>query len=500
MSFVLPVENTEIEATGRCFFDSLVADASLSLLKSSASASKDGTSASSKNDDDVEIVIDEECDINDSYALLGIPHVRFRASEALIKRAYRKASLALHPDRQIAQGREPKESEQRFKALQSAFEALSNPHRKLLHDSKIPFDEPVPEKDSADFFGTFGDAFRQWSEYCSESALSAASVSEVPSLGGDEDVPSEDDLRARLVEDEALLFDETRAKKLDAEWFEKVDQFYDFWFTHFRSWRDFTFKGEHEMEENATRDERRWVEKQNRAEARKWKKNESQRVQLLVRRANKADPRLVRRRAIWQARKEAQKAQKEAEKQARLEEEQAKKEREQKEQAQKELAAKKARQAEKRELRLAKKTLKKFAPAFRETHADLAAEACLSADGIETLLQQATLEQLRELVAVDGMERFEKLKTVHDAIAARLQQEKEKADQLRRQKAREQRGAPWSADELRRLSAALQKFPGGTTDRWERVCAFLGRVCCLFQCQRLPCLVDKLVSRAEQTR
>jgi len=52
-------------------------------------------------------------------------------------------------------------------------------------------------------------------------------------------------------------------------------RFYQFWFT-FKSWRDFTFKGKHRLDEAENRDEKRWMMRENKTKANKAKKAETQ--------------------------------------------------------------------------------------------------------------------------------------------------------------------------------------------------------------------------------
>jgi len=65
---------------------------------------------------------------DDYYAVLGVSR---DASEADIKKAYRKEALKWHPDKNP----DNKESaEQMFKAVAEAYEVLSNPDKRALYD------------------------------------------------------------------------------------------------------------------------------------------------------------------------------------------------------------------------------------------------------------------------------------------------------------------------------------------------------------------------------
>ena len=170
----------------------------------------------------------------DLYALLGLQHERWMASEHDIRKAYRKAALEHHPDKKRAasQGDLKKlhENEERFKAIQDAYETLSDPSKRREFDSLDPFDDSLPDgaacgESPEEFIRQFSAAFARNSKWS--------------------------------VKQPVASFPES----LDAA-DEVVDRFYSFWFS-FKSWREFPHPDEEDVEQAESRYERRWIEKHN---------------------------------------------------------------------------------------------------------------------------------------------------------------------------------------------------------------------------------------------
>lgn len=244
----------------------------------------------SQFEDDVEFLrsLDpKEWKDQDHYRVLGLKRLRIKATEDDIRRAYRKMVLKYHPDKRKAQGEEVKSDDDFFTCITKAYEILGVPAKRRSYDSVDPFfDDSLPTNNELkrDFFEVFPKYFKlnaRWSE-----------KKPVPLLGSPE--------TSR----------------------ENVEKFYSFWY-NFDSWREFSYLDEEEKEKGQDRDERRWIEKQNKALRQKRKKEEMSRIRSLVDLAYNSDPRIAKF-------KQEDKDRKAAQKQAKLQAIQAKKEMEQK--------------------------------------------------------------------------------------------------------------------------------------------------------------------------
>lgn len=206
------------------------------------------------------------------YPLLGVSE---GSSPEDIKKAYRIQALASHPDKL---GQLPEEEatkvQENFVMIQEAYEILSNPAKRQLYDSSLPFDDRLPKyKEGQNFYEVFAPVFARNARFSVKKP--------VPDLGGPESPLAE------------------------------VKRFYEFW-DHFQSWRDplslAQADGEDmcDLEEAECREEKRWMMRENQRIGKKYKRAEQERVASLVNLAEKTDPRL-------NAEKDAKKAAKEAE-------------------------------------------------------------------------------------------------------------------------------------------------------------------------------------------
>lgn len=282
---------------------------------------------------------------------------------------------------------------------------------------------------------------------------------------------------------------------------EEVLAFYDSWFD-FESWRDFTLDIEdaHDPDEAQCREEKRWMERENKKQAEKLKKNENNRINRMVETAHKWDPRIIAYKEELKNRKKAakqsrfgNKAELEAAAKKKAEEEAT----EQKRKEEEEQAAKKdqkaIKEANKRNVRLAKKAFREGCEALGMSGESMTrvlevcencavpGEGAFSADDLHafaTRLEGLTLESAAAvsdeayaaLCAKKGMAAPTKAAPQAPAPAAEsaapapvVQASTSKADKDRK----------WSRDEVDALHKALVKYPSGTQERWDKIAAFI---------------------------
>lgn len=397
----------------------------------------------------------------DLYALLGLQHERWMASEAQIRTAYRKAALEHHPDKKRAQSAgdlgKLQENEDKFKAIQDAYETLSDPSKRREFDSLDPFDDSLPTElqasDPDEYFKHFGAAFKRNSKWSVRKP--------VPDLGTMESDDS------------------------------SIDDFYSFWFS-FKSWREFPHPDEEDVELAEGRDERRWIERHNAKLREKGRKEEIRRINEFVDLAHRLDPRLIKRRDAERLEKEQQKAAKAAERQRRLDEEKAKKEMEEKARLEEEAAkqdAKKQRQMEKKALQKERSKLRK-GTGVQESQ-DIQTSVLYPTDNVELICSYLEFPKLQDLnnalqsndskeskmkaleeafehaLSLKEDQKREKTVAMQSAVLASKKEEKEALQQ------RIKNLEEWSEEEVRLLNKALDKFPPGTSRRWETIQGYL---------------------------
>ncbi|XP_041015751.1 dnaJ homolog subfamily C member 2-like [Juglans microcarpa x Juglans regia] len=398
----------------------------------------------------------------DHYALLGLSHLRYLATEEQIRKSYRETALKHHPDKQAAlllaeetedakQARKD-EIENHFKSIQEAYEVLMDPVRRRIYDSTDEFDDDIPTDCAPqDFFKVFGPAFLRNGRW---------SVNQpIPFLG-----------------DENTLLKE-------------VDSFYNFWYS-FKSWREFPHADEFDLEQAESRDHKRWMERQNAKLSEKARKEECTRIRVLVDNAYKRDPRILRR-------KEEERAEKQRKKEAKflakkLQEEEAARiaEEERRQKEEEERRAAEVASQQKKEKEKEKKLLRKERARLRTLSRPVVSQHLLdlSEDDVESLCMSLDIKQLRTLCdMMEGKEGMELAKVLRDADGYKNDSEgKKEHGQTQQQNGTvgsngnvslnsfEKKEKPWSKEEIELLKKGMQKYPKGISRRWEVVSEYIG--------------------------
>ncbi|KAJ0037044.1 hypothetical protein NL108_016425, partial [Boleophthalmus pectinirostris] len=396
----------------------------------------------------------------DHYAVLGLPHLRYKATQKQIKAAHKAIVLKHHPDKRKAAGEQIVEGDNDyFTCITKAIEILSDPVKRRAFDSVDPtFDNTVPSKSEGkeNFFEVFGPVFERNARWSSKK--------HIPKLGTVEST------------------------------FEEVDNFYSFWY-NFDSWREFSYLDEEEKEKAECRDERRWIEKQNRASRAQRKKEEMNRIRTLVDTAYSCDPRIKKFKEEEKARKESEKKakadakkreQEEREKarQAELEAVRLAKEKEEEEARQAALQAKKEKEIQKKAIKKERQKLRTSCKNWNY-FADNEVDSVKMMEEVEKLcdrLELTSLQSLNEILASGSKEESKAAveKQVEEVNQA-LQRERE-AEVQAQQAARASEQASggggsgakgWTEDDLQLLIKAVNLFPAGTNARWEVIANYM---------------------------
>ncbi|KAF9125012.1 DnaJ (Hsp40), sub C, member 2 [Mortierella sp. 14UC] len=391
----------------------------------------------------------------DHYRLLGLGTARWRANHSMIKKAHRTKVLVHHPDKKsAATGSNATHDDAFFKCIQKAYEILSDPIKRR---------QPVFEREAR--FSVVSDRRK------------------IPGIGTMESSK------------------------------EEVEAFYGFWYG-FESWRSFEYLDKEEGEGAENRDDKRYIEKKNKAERAKLKKEDMARLRKLVDTAFALDPRMAafkeqdreakdakKKERLEQAKNAKREAEREAALAKELEEEKESSERLKKEEEKKE------KEAKKKAIRKEKKNIKTLMKDANYGHpkgkhvSPSTLEIYLSE--LETILDKLSLEDLERIVAglsvakVSNQDKqkiltLEAQKLVREGFANAESLTQFGADAVERstKKADTTTKAPtttttsasndsntptkdWSVEEVALLIKAANKFPGGVSNRWETIAAYV---------------------------
>lgn len=391
----------------------------------------------------------------DHYKVLGLTKLRYKATEDDIKKAYRQKVLKHHPDKRRGAGEEIREEDDYFTCITRAYETLGTPAKRVSFDSVDPlFDEEIPDgkiSKPEKFFKVFRPAFERNARWSNRR--------QVPELGS------------------------PKASR------DHVEHFYSFWYS-FDSWREFSYLDEEEKEKGENRDERRYIERQNKAARKDRKKAETARLRQLVDTAYATDPRVQRFKDEDRDKKAAQKQRKQDERQRRIEEEaralnaaeEAARQRREAEEAARRAeqeAARRQKEAVRQALSRGRQTLRQLCTErgyFAESDAERA-EHMMELERMCTVLDALRLEELSEQLGQPdgGRDRF--LAEV-EHVRRQVEQERVAGDPGSAKQASaggKVKSKPWSHDELQTLIKAVKLFPAGTSQRWEVIASFINQ-------------------------
>ncbi|GFS89032.1 dnaJ homolog subfamily C member 2 [Nephila pilipes] len=396
----------------------------------------------------------------DHYAVLGLKKKRFLAKDSELKKAYRRKVLLHHPDKRRNAGENVKDLDHDyFTCITKAYEILGNPTKRQSYDSVDPeFDDvvhPVNNHSKEHFFKIFGPVFEANSRWSMKKP--------VPLLGKEDSSVNE------------------------------VDDFYSFWY-NFDSWREFSYLDEEEKEKGENREERKWIEKQNKVARQKRKKDEMARIRQLVDNAYACDPRIIKFKEEEKQRKLAQKKAREEAVRQKIEEDKQKKqealEEEQRQKKKEEEEAKLKREKEKKEkeaLKKVQKREKKLLQQICEQNNYFASDEETKVSHlkeVDKLCNLLSLQKLQDLNAALQKEDDNNKKNLflEEVESLKKQMELEKEQLI----ATSQRSAsntddkktsqkPWSPSDLQLLVKGVNLFPAGTNNRWEVIVAFMAQ-------------------------
>jgi DnaJ family protein C protein 2 len=395
-------------------------------------------------------------DFSDYYILLGIPDLRFRASEADIRKAYRARVIEVHPDKLEQSQR----NDEQFKELQRALDTLTDAKKRRAYDSKLAqalypdlSEDEIPSAAAADsFYTVFSPLFDRVAIWSAQRPV--LHLSTPPNFSGD-----------------------------DNKEYAYAQKFYDYWFS-FRSWRDYSFELDNvDLDSAGSREEKRWMERQIERHNKKRGADAASVVRKLADSAFKLDPRIFKIREAERLQKEARRAAKEAEKRA-AEEAEAQKQREAAEAAAKaeeeRLSAKREKEFEQRALRKERKRLRdnvvgRSLPLSATVDDAMLEDICKSLsrldlaainDGLEAADNADGLQRLNALV----LARVDRDAALQAEKEAQMRAEAQKAEEERRKREAEEADKPkWTKQQQSELEAALKKIPPNDPKRWDRV-------------------------------
>lgn len=372
----------------------------------------------------------------DLYELIGLGHSRWQATTEEIKAAYRRTALEVHPDKT------ENNDDTLFKAVNAAFDTLGDARKRRDYDSADPFDDALPSLDNIHndeaFYKIFGAVFRNNAKWSKKTP--------VPDLG-DANTP-----------------------------YTELEIFYTFWI-RFQTWREFAFLNEYEPEQAESREEKRWMERQNAKLQQDKRKAEAARLTKLVDLAYARDPRILKRKqdqADEKVRAKAEKAEAKnkikVDAQLKAAEEAAERKRLEEEAKVAAAEAKVVRDKLKKVMRKKRQQLRTFGDA-NGVDFELIELICTRADDsrLDVLISSLTDIAGTKQKIMDEVESYKS-----EEEKKRDAEERAKVERAAEAKrAEEAKEVKWTPEELSLLTKALARFPGGAVARWESIATFM---------------------------
>ncbi len=271
-----------------------------------------------------------------------------------------------------------------------------------------------------------------------------------------------------------------------------VNAFYNFWY-NFDSWREYSYLDEEEKEKGENREERRWMDKQNKAARALRKKEEMQRIRELVDNSYQCDPRITKFKEEEKKKRIQQKLAKQQNIKAKqLEEEKLKRELEEKErllkqQKEDEIKAKKdeekkQKEALKKQIRKERKQIEVLFEKFNY----------FAEDDIRRFENLKEFDKIIKIFALEELikfrETFESLANEESKKSFFFKQVEELNSKLEIERNKlitqnnstngqmnEKSGSKkvWNYDDIQLLIKAVKLFPIGTKDRWAVIAKFI---------------------------
>mmetsp|Transcript_1249 Transcript_1249/g.2266 ORF Transcript_1249/g.2266 Transcript_1249/m.2266 type:complete len:627 (+) Transcript_1249:140-2020(+) len=483
---------------------------------SEISSSESNAASYSKKQSDAKKTIDlntlsaEQLEELSYYDVLG--GIKMHSTPEQIKRAFHKACLKYHPDKDNTSKESKNNSGEDpvFLKVKEAFETLSDPQKRKAYDSTVDFDDSIPSpadvKDDSDFYRMFGQCFERNLRFAAENDpdqnQAAAARKKRAKRGKAKDKKKSSDPPS-LGDDNTEIGD--------------VHEFYDYWI-HFESWRDFTLAAskitDHDTDMAGDRYEKRWMEKEIARKAKALKKEEIARITKLVERSMSLDPRLKR---------EKERVEREKTEKARLREERLKREeQERKEKEEKEARERAELEAREREKQAQsklkkeqeKKIIRKSRQALRKLVLGLYENECKTDnptwcsfhdmnDDVEMLCEKLSAVELDSITSeiLDASHLIivsNKANDLRDDTAKAMKAEERQRELLRLQAKKKEEAAkvaraskPWSREEITALTKAIKKYPAGGANRWETIALFVNNLCKLQEPRKKEECIEK---------